>query len=108
MIFNPDNKTLDNQRFFVEYSDGQNRWEPFVLYFNISENSIAKFWKECLLKNYLGDTESNTYLLDKRYMQRGCGNNWCSSSSRTIEDICKEMNHAIKIINENLNPVGYP
>ena len=100
--------TLDNQRFFVEYSDGQNRWDPFILYFNIKENSIAKFWKECLLKNYLGDTPLNTYLLDKRYMQRGCGTEWSSSPSRNIEHICKEMNHAIEVINENLNPVGYP
>ena len=101
--------TLDNERFFVEYSDGQNRWDPFVLYFNIAETSIARFWKECLLKNFIGpDNNTNDFLLDKRYMQRGFVTSWDDSSSRNIEVACREMNHAISIINEELNPVGYP
>ena len=106
---NLQDRTLDNERFFVEYSDGQNRWEPFVLYFNIAETSITRFWKECLLKNYIGpDNNTNYSLLDKRYLQRGFVKYWDDSSSRNIEVACREMNHAINIINEELNPLGYP
>jgi hypothetical protein len=106
---NLQDSTLDNERFFVEYSDGQNRWEPFVLYFNVAETSIARFWKECLLKNYIGpNNNTNDSLLDKRYMQRGFATSWNDSFTRNVEVACKEMNHAISIINEGLNPLGYP
>ena len=97
--------TLDNERFFIEFSDGDNRWDPFVLYFNVAQNNITAFWKECFIKNYMGSTEENDnpHLLDKRYMQRGY-----TEISRNIEVACIEMNYAINIINTNLNPVGYP
>lgn len=104
---NLQDRTLDNERFFVEYSDGQNRWEPFVLYFNVAETNITRFWKECLLKNYIGPGNNTNYsLLDKRYMQRGFVKYWDDSSSRNIEVACREMNQAINIINEELH--GYP
>lgn len=101
--------TLDNERFYVEFSDGAKRWDPFKLYFNVADNSITRFWKECLFKNYIGpNNTTGDALLDKRYMQRGFVTSWDDSSSRNIEVACREMNHAISIINEELNPLGYP
>ena len=41
--------SLDNERFFIEYSDGSGSHRPFKLYYNINEYEISKFWKKCIL-----------------------------------------------------------
>lgn len=101
--------TLDNERFFIEYSDGLNRWDPFVLYFNIHNSNISKFWKSCLKNNYIGNNNNtNCAPLDKRYMQRGFVGPEDTEFSRNLQTECIEMNHAISIINEGMVPLGYP
>ena len=101
--------TLDNERFFVEYSDGAGRWEPFTMYWNINDKNITKFWKQSLLSNYLKPDNITSYgLLDKRYMNKGFPMSRHQKWTRDVSHICNELHNAIDIINTQLNPLGYP
>lgn len=102
--------TLDNERFFVEYSDGRGRWEPFTMYWNINDKHITRFWKAKLLENYIGINNRTKYaLLDKRYMNRGFLNSKDGEYSRDIQAVCDEVNNAIQILNIEYSQISdYP
>ena len=96
--------SLDDERFFVEYADGDN---TFTMYWNVNNKHISKFWKKTLLSNYIGDNNHTNYApLDKRYMNRGFPNTKEQQWSRSIQHICDELNDAINILNTRL--VEYP
>ena len=96
--------SLDNERFFVEYANGD---ETFTMYWNVNDKRITRFWKKTLLSNYIGDNNHTNYApLDKRYMNRGFPNTKEQLWSRNIQQICDELNNAIDIINTRL--VDYP
>ena len=102
--------TLDNERFFVEYSDGRGRWEPFTMYWNINDKHITRFWKAKLLENYIGINNRTKYaLLDKRYMNRGFLFSKDGKYSRDIQAVCDEVNNAIQILNIEYSQISdYP
>lgn len=101
--------SLDNERFFIEYSDGAGRWEPFTMYWNVNDKSISKFWKRSLYTNYLGlDNRTQFATLDKRYMNRGFVRTKNQTWTRDIKQICSEVNNAIDILNSQLHNKGYP
>lgn len=100
--------SLDNERFFVEYSDGSGSHRPFKLYYNINEYEISKFWKKCILENFLGENNvSGSTGLDKLFMNKGFYNTWESEYSRNLEILCTELNYAISLVNEHMVPEGY-
>ena len=96
--------TLDDERFFVEYSNGDKK---FIMYWNVNDKQISQFWKKSLLSNYIGHNNRTNYApLDKRYLNTGFPNTISQPWSRDIQQICNELNNAIEILNTRL--VDYP
>ena len=96
--------SLDNERFFVEYSDGAGRWEPFTMYWNVNDKSISRFWKRSLYTNYLAHNNRTQFAtLDKRYMNRGFVRTKNQTWTRDVNQICSEVNTAIDILNSQLH-----
>ena len=93
-------QTLDNERFFVEYSNGES---AFTMYWNINDKHISQFWKKTLISNYIGiDNQTSYALLDKRFMNKGFPKTKDQPWSRNVQQICDELNDAIEVINTRL------
>ena len=97
-------QTLDNERFFVEYSNGES---DYIMYWNINDKHISQFWKKSLLSNYIGiNNKTNYATLDKRFMNKGFPTTKDQPWSRNVQQICDELNNAIEVINTRLT--DYP
>jgi hypothetical protein len=104
-VFNYDHMP---EKFFVEYSDGSGELPPFKLYFNVNDHSLARLWKKSLIENFIGENNATgDWPLDKIFLNKGFMNDWETTYSRNVENICKEMNFAIQIVNEKMVPEGY-
>lgn len=96
------------ERFFVEYSDGNGIQDNLKLYFTVNDHSLARLWKQSLIENYLGENNAtNDWPLDKLFLNKGFVSDWETNYSRNLENTCKELNFAIKIVNEKMVPEGY-
>lgn len=96
------------ERFFIEFSDGAKIHPPFRLYYTINEHSLAKLWKKSIIENFIGENNvTNSRQLDKMFLNKGFCNSWDSEYSRNLSVICDELNYAISLVNEHMNPCGY-
>lgn len=94
--------------FFVEYSDGNGILDPLKLYFYINDHSLSRLWLQSLTENYLCENNaSRDQPLDKMFLNKGFVTGWETNYSRNLENICKELNFAIQIVNEQMVPEGY-
>jgi len=96
------------QRFFVEFSDGAKVHPPLRLYYNINEHNLAQLWKKSIIENFLCENNvTNSRQLDKMFLNKGFFDSWDSEYSRNLSVICDELNYAISLVNEHMNPCGY-
>ena len=96
------------EKFFVEYSDGNEILDPLKLYFYINDHSLSRLWLRSLTENYLCENNaSRDQPLDKMFLNKGFVTGWETNYSRNLENTCKELNFAIQIVNEKMVPEGY-
>lgn len=84
----------------------KNEISEFDLYIKLKEHPLVKKWIQANIDNFLGE---NNLSKDKELEKSYCfhGHKW-NSASRSLSVLCEEMNFAISIVNQEMNPLGYP
>lgn len=84
--------------------DTKGELDPYTVKFKIKDTALAKHWTELLISNIL----SSNHPIEKTYCLHSWQTDWYSDYSRNLEFLCRELNKSIKVVNDNMNPLGYP
>lgn len=101
------------KKYFIVVRDDSGVEDDWKIVFNVEDKKTAALWRQANIENFLSDTEpyrNSERLLNKKFLFKGLTKNILEDEfpKRNFEIMCDEMNLCIGIINEYLNPLGYP
>jgi hypothetical protein len=84
--------------------DIQNKVGTLDLKFKVLDHALATHWLDLFKENIL----LSNHPIEKTYCLMNWQTSWDGDYSRNLVYLCDRLNQSIKIINENMNPIGYP
>lgn len=87
----------------VVFRDTDKIYPDFTLSYRLRKCSLTKDWTDLFIKNFI----ESDHPIEKTYCLHGWLSSFESLKGRSIDYLCKKLNHNINIINEDLNPKGY-
>jgi hypothetical protein len=90
-------------KLLVTFRDTEDKLEDFALTYKIRNCSLSNEWVRLLIKNGF----RSNHPIEKTYCLHGWQTTYDSTRGRNLDYLCKSLNKAIKIINENLSSRGY-
>lgn len=96
--------------FYAKFRDAEGVHEPITLHWDVVDSELARFWQECLTKQFLEDGNiSNNHPLEKSYCFQAWQRSWDDTDyTRNLNVLCDQMNQAIAWINEDTGLKEYP